>query len=498
MRAVFKADGEETGNRYCVSEWWLDPHKPGPGAHKHDANEEIFYVLEGTPSMLIGEQWIDAPKGSFLRIPAGVMHDFENRTDARIGLLNVFIPGGFEPMMPMIAKWFGAGGAQRNGDRQTAGRPGWSEAKSGPRVRQTPHSASLMRATGSPCRPGLPPALKKPVPGPICSWCGARRRREPSTERPYQVVPRLNQRVQEEATMAYQDTIGAGQAQTLPRVRKITPRDLVDALKKGLDDFWAMPTHVVFLSLIYPIVGLLIAQLTFGYDFLPLLYPMAAGFALVGPFASIGIYELSRRREQGLDTEWSHAFDLLQADSFRAILALGLILVAIFGVWVAVAQAIYIAHFGYAAPESIESFVRQVLTTSAGHRMILIGNGVGFLFALVAFSIGVVAFPLLIDRHIGPIAAAATSVKAVLRNPLTMALWGLIVAVTLLIASLPLFIGLAVAIPVLGHSTWHLYRKMVVTDLPRREFHPAAPKGRRYAADFPASLFPVFDKEPRS
>jgi mannose-6-phosphate isomerase-like protein (cupin superfamily) len=106
MRAVFKADGEETGNRYSISEWWLDPMQPGPGAHKHDANEDMFYVLEGTASILIGDHWIDAPKGSFVRIPAGVMHDFENRTASRIGLLNIFMPGGFEPMMPMVVKWF--------------------------------------------------------------------------------------------------------------------------------------------------------------------------------------------------------------------------------------------------------------------------------------------------------------------------------------------------------------------------------------------------------
>jgi mannose-6-phosphate isomerase-like protein (cupin superfamily) len=106
MRAVFKADGEETGNRYSISEWWLDPMQPRPGAHKHDANEDMFYVLEGTASILIGDDWIEAPKGSFVRIPAGVMHDFENRTAARIGLLNIFMPGGFEPMMPMVVKWF--------------------------------------------------------------------------------------------------------------------------------------------------------------------------------------------------------------------------------------------------------------------------------------------------------------------------------------------------------------------------------------------------------
>ena len=299
--------------------------------------------------------------------------------------------------------------------------------------------------------------------------------------------------------MAYQDSIGAAAAaHSLPRVRGIAPRDLVDALRKGLDDFLAMPTHVIFLSLIYPIAGVLIARATFGYDVVPLLYPMAAGFALIGPFAAIGIYELSRRREQGLDTAWTHAFDLIHADSFRAILALGLVLCVIFGVWIAVAHAIYVAHFGYAPPELIGAFLSQVLTTNTGHSLILIGNLVGLLFAVVAFCISVVAFPLLVDRNISATAAAATSIKVVLRNPETMALWGLIVAVALLIGSLPMFFGLAVVIPVLGHSTWHLYRRAVVNDLPHREVHPHPPKGPRYAADFPAVLFPVHDREPRN
>jgi uncharacterized membrane protein len=298
---------------------------------------------------------------------------------------------------------------------------------------------------------------------------------------------------------AHHATMGAADATNeLPRVRTITPRDLVDVLAKGLDDFWAMPTHVIFLSLIYPVAGIAIAAATLGYNLVPLLYPLAAGFALLGPFAAIGLYELSRRREQGLDTSWQHAFDLLQAESFRPILALGLILLAIFGVWVAVAQAIYVAHFGYVQPESIGAFVQQVLTTKAGHRMILIGNGVGFLFALAAFAISVVTFPLLIDRNVSATVAAVTSVRTVLRNPLTMALWGLILAAALLIGSLPLFVGLAVVIPVLGHATWHLYRKVVETDLPPREAHPKPPRGVRYAADFPAVLFPVYDKEPRA
>ena len=294
--------------------------------------------------------------------------------------------------------------------------------------------------------------------------------------------------------MAYQDTVGAADAHSLPRVRTIAPRDLIEALKKGLDDFRAMPTHAIFISLIYPIAGVLIARATLGYDVLPLLYPMAAGFALIGPFAAIGLYELSRRREQGRDTAWTHAFDLIHADSFRAILALGLVLCAIFGVWVAVAHAIYVAHFGYAAPESISSFAWQVLTTNAGHSLILVGNLVGLAFAIMAFCISVVAFPLLVDRNISATAAAATSIKAVLRNPETMALWGLIVAVGLFIGSLPLFFGLAVVIPVLGHATWHLYRRVVVADLPDRPPHPQQHKEPRYAADFPVVLFPLRKK----
>ncbi len=106
MTAVFKADGAETGNRYSISEWWLEPNSDGPGAHSHADNDEIFLVLEGRPSVLVGDVWHEAPRGTLLRIPAGVTHDFANRTDARAGLFNVFLPGGFEENMPAIVAWF--------------------------------------------------------------------------------------------------------------------------------------------------------------------------------------------------------------------------------------------------------------------------------------------------------------------------------------------------------------------------------------------------------
>lgn len=106
MHAIFKADENETAEKYSVSEWWLDPQSGGPGAHHHQENDEVFYVLEGTPSVMVGDKWIDAAKGTFLRIPAGITHDFANRTDKKAGLLNFFIPGGFERNMPSIVKWF--------------------------------------------------------------------------------------------------------------------------------------------------------------------------------------------------------------------------------------------------------------------------------------------------------------------------------------------------------------------------------------------------------
>lgn len=105
MTAIFKADEEETNAQYSVSEWWLQPNSDGPGAHLHEENDEVFYVLEGTTSFLIGDKWIDAEKGTFIRIPANTMHDFANRTGEKTGVLNFFIPGGFERNMPSIVKW---------------------------------------------------------------------------------------------------------------------------------------------------------------------------------------------------------------------------------------------------------------------------------------------------------------------------------------------------------------------------------------------------------
>jgi uncharacterized membrane protein len=254
---------------------------------------------------------------------------------------------------------------------------------------------------------------------------------------------------------------GAAESQAHPAVRTIEIADLKDAVVKGVNDFLAMPTHVVFLAIIYPLVGLFLARLTFGYQVLPLLFPLAAGYALIGPFAAIGLYEMSRRREQGAEVTWKDAFGVLQCPSLDAIAALGLVFMIVFLIWLATALGIYQSLFGYGTPESLGQFVRDIFSTREGWILIVVGNGVGFLFAALALTIGVVSFPMLLDRDVGAIPAVQTSVRAVARNPLVMAAWGFFVAFALVVGSLPFFVGLAVVMPILAHSSWHLYRKVV-------------------------------------
>jgi uncharacterized membrane protein len=273
-------------------------------------------------------------------------------------------------------------------------------------------------------------------------------------------------------------------------IRKIGLSDLSDALRLGWEDFKAVPSHAIILCVIYPVLGLVLFRLVLGYSVLPLLFPLAAGFTLIGPFAALGLYELSRRRERGEEAAAWDAIQVLRAPSFGAMLELGTLLLVLFGTWIAVADAIYVATFGHAPAASIPDFATRILTTPEGWLLIIVGCGVGFLFAVVALCVSVVSFPLLLDRHATAIDAIRTSLRAVMKNPFTMAAWGLIVAALLVIGSLPLFVGLAVVLPVLGHATWHLYRKVVEPDPNPPQERPRAPKGHRYAADFPASLFP--------
>jgi uncharacterized membrane protein len=246
-----------------------------------------------------------------------------------------------------------------------------------------------------------------------------------------------------------------------PASRRIKAADLRDVLVRGLDDFEAYRTDVIFICLIYPVVGIVLAWLTFGYEMLPLLFPFASGFALIGPIAAVGLYEMSRRREQGLPITWVDAFGVIRSPGFGAIMVLGLVLLAIFLLWLLAAYEIYQLTLGPEPPASITAFARDVFTTREGWTMIVVGMSVGFLFALLVLTISVVSFPLLLDQDVGLYTAVWTSISAVAANPGAMALWGLIVAGSLVIGSIPAFLGLIIVMPVLGHATWHLYRKVV-------------------------------------
>lgn len=244
-------------------------------------------------------------------------------------------------------------------------------------------------------------------------------------------------------------------------IRPISVGDLGDALNRGLSDFAAYRTDVIALCIIYPVLGLVLARLATGYELLPLLFPLASGFALIGPIAAMGLYEMSRQRERGHTVTWATAFGVLRSPSFGAILTLSLLLMAVFVLWLTAAALIYEHTLGPQLPTSITDFARDILATDQGHKLIAFGCGVGFLFAVLVMAISVVSFPLLIDRDVGLDTAVWASIRAVAANPGPMALWGLIVTFGLVIGSLPLFLGLVVIMPVLGHATWHLYRKAI-------------------------------------
>lgn len=251
-----------------------------------------------------------------------------------------------------------------------------------------------------------------------------------------------------------------------PAVRKIGMQDIRDALRAGLDDFRAKPTHLYFLGVIYPLVTLGAFLVVFDYSLLPLVFPVVAGSLLVGPFLTIAMCEISRKRERGENISSRTAGNFLSNPSARDILVLGAFLLGLFFFWVTIALSIYDMTLGdpwaTVAPYTVGEFISRLFTTPEGWMLITVGNVIGFFFALAALCIGAVSFPMLLDRPVGVSTAITTSIRTFQANPIILAVWGLIVAVTLFVGAIPFLVGLAVIVPVLGHATWHLYRRLVV------------------------------------
>jgi uncharacterized membrane protein len=249
-------------------------------------------------------------------------------------------------------------------------------------------------------------------------------------------------------------------APSLPVLRQIGFEDVGQALRLGFEDFKAKPTHVIFLMAIYPIIGILLAFATVGQNVIPLFYPLLAGFALIGPFAALGMYEISRQRELGCAITWREAFGVVRRTNFSSMLGLGALLMAIFIVWLAVAQIIYMQTL-VTPPSSVRDLVVRVFDTPEGWQLLLIGNLAGFCFAMIVLSISVISFPLMLDKGVGMGDAMRCSMRAMTHSPGPILLWGLVVAVFLALGSLPFLVGLALVLPILGHATWHLYRAIV-------------------------------------
>ncbi len=255
--------------------------------------------------------------------------------------------------------------------------------------------------------------------------------------------------------------IGSSDVRHLPMVQTLTIQDLKACLRAGYNDFLETRADAIFIVLIYPIAGLLMFGFAMNLNLVPLLAPLVAGFALIGPVAAVGLYEISRKREEGGEVHWLDAFGVFRSPSFGAILALGFYLVMLLLVWLMVAQSIYVQTLGPEPPTSFGAFVSEVLTTGAGWTMIIFGTAVGFVFALCALAVSVVSFPLLLDRKVGLPVAVVTSVRVLRHNPGVVLCWGFIVAALLVLGAIPMLLGLIVVMPVLGHATWHLYRRAV-------------------------------------
>jgi uncharacterized membrane protein len=257
---------------------------------------------------------------------------------------------------------------------------------------------------------------------------------------------------------------GANELKGAPKLRRLEPADCFAALAEGFDDALEMPTYPAFLGLFYALAGVTLVSLASFADALQLAFPLAAGFALVGPAVAVGLYEMSRRREQGLEADWRDAFAVARSPALPSLLALGLLLFAIFAAWIGAAQLLYVHLYGPDPPAAAVPFFRDVLATSRGWLLIVAGGSIGFCFAALALCLSVISFPLMLDRDVGIIPAVAASLRLTRECPIAVALWGLIVAAALVVASLPLFVGLAVAMPTLGHATWRLYRRAVERD----------------------------------
>jgi uncharacterized membrane protein len=245
-----------------------------------------------------------------------------------------------------------------------------------------------------------------------------------------------------------------------PVVRRVTAADIAEALGQGLRDFQALPLYGLAFGALYAAGGIIIVLCLTAFGMVYLAYPLAAGFALIGPFVATGLYEVSRRREAGLPISIAGIWSTVKSRGEIGWMAF--VTLFVFVVWMYQVQLLIALLLGLNASfSSLQEFVKLVLTTNEGLLFLAIGNAVGAALLLILFSLTVVSFPLLLDRDVDFVTAMITSVRAVVTSPLPMIGWAALIVVLLALSAMPYFLGLVVTLPVLGHTTWHLYRRII-------------------------------------
>ena len=240
--------------------------------------------------------------------------------------------------------------------------------------------------------------------------------------------------------------------------RDLALRDLRAALAAGWADFRAYPAFGLFFAAIYVGAGLFLYYALFAWGQVAWLIPAAAGFPLLAPFAAVGLYEVSRRREAGLPMSWRAVLGALRGRGDEQILSMGVIVFVAFGFWIIVAHGIFAV---FLAESGIGTESLALFRTGAGIMMLVVGSVVGALMALAFYAVTVMSLPMLVDRETDFLTAIIVSLATVRSNSLVLLVWAGVIAVGLFVAMVPAFFGLLIALPVFGHATWHLYRRAV-------------------------------------
>ncbi|MET1413675.1 DUF2189 domain-containing protein [Roseibium sp. HPY-6] len=247
----------------------------------------------------------------------------------------------------------------------------------------------------------------------------------------------------------------------MPLVNKITANDVIDALAAGLADFRKAPVYGLAIGALFAIGGLFVILSAAALNMSYLSYPAAAGFVLIGPFAAVGLYEVSRRLGSGEELSWSAILGTMWAQKGRELSWMAFVVLFIQIMWMYQVRLLLALFLGFKSFASFDEFLTEVITTPEGLMFLAVGHVVGAILSLILFSLTVVSFPLLLEEDRDFITAMITSVRAVVVSPVPMIGWALVVTALLIVSMVPAFLGLIVVLPVLGHTTWHLYKKCV-------------------------------------